>query len=152
MKLSTEENQLIEMYLALPFNALLGLQFHSRTDLSLSLTFDNQTQFIGNTHKSILHGGVIASVIDAAGGALALLNGLNRMQHLSHEEKQKRLFRYSTIDLRVDFLEPGHGQWFLINASTLREGARLSVIRIELYNEKESFIAAGSATYQIGRC
>ncbi len=99
-----------------------------------------------------MHGGVIASVIDAAGGALALLNGLNRMQHLSHEEKQKRLFRYSTIDLRVDFLEPGHGQWFLINASTLREGARLSVIRIELYNEKESFIAAGSATYQIGRC
>ncbi len=41
MKLSTEENRLIEMYLALPFNALLGLQFHSRTDLSLSLTFDN---------------------------------------------------------------------------------------------------------------
>lgn len=152
MKLNKEETQLIEMYLALPFNALLGLKYRHRTDSSLSLSFTNQDYFIGNTHKSILHGGVIASVIDATGGALALLNGLNRMQHLNQEEKQKRLFKYSTIDLRVDFLEPGHGQSFLINAHTLREGTRLSVIRIELFNEKESFIATGSATYQIGGC
>ena len=145
-----EEHKLIRFYLKLPFNNLLGLNYLTHNDNSITLSFQSQPQFIGNTHKSILHGGVIASAIDAAGGARALLNGLQKMKGLTEEEKMQHLFKSSTIDLRVDFLEPGHGQCFSVNALTLRGGSRLSVIRIDLRNEKETLIASGSATYLIG--
>jgi len=55
----------------------------------------------------------------------------------------------STIDLRVDFLRPGLGKWFVATAYTLRTGNRVAVTRIELHNDRNDLIAVGTGSYVV---
>ena len=89
-KLDTEQQQLVKLYLELPFNKLLGLKFKSYTkQQELILSLSQQANLIGNTNKNILHGGVTASAIDAAGGLLVVLTGLQKMADKSIAEIQQ---------------------------------------------------------------
>jgi uncharacterized protein (TIGR00369 family) len=151
-KLDTEQQQLVKLYLELPFNKLLGLEFKSYTEQQeLILSLSQQPNLIGNTNKNILHGGVTASAIDATGGLLVLLTGLQRMADKSAEEKQQMLFGTSTVDLRVDYISPGRGEQFDFKAELMRSGSRVSVTRMECHNDARKLIATGSATYLFGR-
>lgn len=150
---STEAQQqaLIDLYLNLPFNRFLNLSLTTLSPDHLVLSFPLRPEFIGNTHKQILHGGTTSSAIDAAGGLLALYNGFLKLSHLDHEEKMARLMHSSTIDLRVDYLRPGSGQLFSVSSQLLRSGRFITVTRTELLNERQQLLASGSATYLIGQ-
>lgn len=148
--LNSDEQQLSQFYLNLPFNQFLGLTLVDIGDKHLSLQMPMKDIFIGNTAKAILHGGIISSAIDASGGMLALRTGINKLQNLSTAEKIAALTQSSTIGLRVDYLQPGQGTCFTITAELLRSGKRISVTRMEMYNEKKDLIAAGAASYVIG--
>jgi len=142
--------ELSQFYLNLPFNKFLGLQAEGISAKKACLTFQLKQEFIGNTHKNILHGGVIASVMDACGGILALASLYHKLSGLSRQQIIDKLCRSSTIDMRVDFLHPGVGTQFKIEAELLRSGKRIAVTKMQLHNETQ-MIANGSATFLLGQ-
>ena len=58
--------------------------------------------------------------------------------------------RTGTIDLRVDYLRPGRGEWFAARGRIMRAGRKVAVARMEMNNNAEKLIAVGTGTYMIG--
>lgn len=142
-----------EYYLEmLPFNKVLGINIDLLDyESGQAVTSFNMTKsLIGNPVARILHGGVTASVIDLTGGLSALISCARIHEGKSLDVIEKRLTSSATIDMRVDYLRPGKGLSFQCKSRIIRAGARIVVAKIDLYNEKESRIATGTATYLIG--
>lgn len=110
-----------------------------------------QPQLIGNYRKKILHGGVIASVIDAAGGLVAFLgiaDRLNEVPNASLKDDTAGAFaKLGTIDMRVDYLRPGAGESFTCTAYPLRNGRKVAVVRSEFHNNHNELVAVGTGSY-----
>lgn len=134
----------------MPFNRALGLELDRLESDYAELSLANQTMLVGNSAQKILHGGVIASVLDVAAGLVCVTSALTRQEHISEEELRQRLSRMGTIDLRVDYLRPGRGERFIASSSLLRGGNKVSVARVELHNDVGVHIASATATYLIG--
>lgn len=134
----------------MPFNRELGLELRRFDDDVVELTFTNQPKLVGNAAQNILHGGVIASVLDVAAGLVCVGSVLLRQDPLIEEELASRLSRMGTIDLRVDYLRPGRGEHFTATASVLRSGNKVAVARVELHNHDGLHIASATATYLVG--
>jgi len=134
----------------IPFNLLLGIEVEDLTDDSLCLRLDMRPDLIGNFLRGTLHGGVIASILDVAGGIVAWFGLIQQMEGSPFEEMVSRFSKVGTIDLRVDYLRPGIGTHFLANASILRMGNRIAVARMELHNDSEQLISVGTGSYSVG--
>ncbi|MBK0004102.1 thioesterase family protein [Erwinia sp. S43] len=134
----------------MPFNRSLGLELDRLEPDFAQLSLANQTMLVGNYAQKILHGGVIASVLDVAAGLVCVSSALTRQQSITEEELRQRLSRMGTIDLRVDYLRPGRGERFVASSSLLRGGNKVSVARVELHNDAGVHIASATATYMIG--
>jgi uncharacterized protein (TIGR00369 family) len=93
---------------------------------------------IGDIRRPALHGGVLSALIDTAGG-MAAWSALG-----DHES-------VSTVDLRVDYLEPaGLGQPLRAEAELVRRGNRVCHVRIAL-THGEVLVAEGHGVYNIHR-
>lgn len=134
----------------IPFNRLLGLSVESIEEDQAKFRFDMRQELIGNYIRRTLHGGVISSTLDVTGGMVAFLGILKRMQDSSDEEKIARFSKLGTIDLRIDYLRPGLGQFFVSSGFVLRTGSRVAVTRMELHNDERNLIAVGTGTYIVG--
>lgn len=135
---------------SMPFNRLLDIEVVSLTSADIEVKINMREQLIGNFVQGILHGGVISAVLDLTGGLIASVELLEQLGNLPNEELAKRMSRISTIDLRVDYLRAGKGDYFLATGSTLRHGSKVAVVRTEMHNNQNLLIAAGTATYQVG--
>ncbi len=133
----------------MPFDRLLGVKVVKLSLTDVQVRIDMREDLIGNFIRGILHGGVISSVLDLTGGLIASVEVLKHMEHRPVEEIRKRLMRMGTIDLRVDYLRVGEGEYFMASGTVLRRGNRVAVVRTELYNNKELLIAAGTGTYLV---
>ena len=69
---------------------------------------------------------------------------------LLEAEVRQRLSRMGTIDLRVDYLRPGRGEYFIACASRIRAGNKVSVARVDLHSDSGIHIATTTATYMVG--
>ena len=107
-------------------------------------------ELIGNFNRGNLHGGVISSVMDVTGGMVAWAGIMKKMEGQSFEEISQRFAKIGTIDLRVDFLRPGLGKYFIAAGTTLRTGNKVSVTRMELHDDKGTLIAVGTGSYLVG--
>jgi len=134
----------------MPYNRALGLELGRYEKAFAELHFNNQPRMVGNWAQSILHGGVIASALDVAAGLVCVGSTLTRHDTISEDELRQRLSRMGTIDLRVDYLRPGRGNRFTASSTLLRAGNKVSVARVELYNEEQLHIATATATYMVG--
>ncbi|WP_036770874.1 thioesterase family protein [Photorhabdus australis] len=134
----------------MPFNQLLGLELLRFEQDYAEIQFHNQSKLVGNIAQKILHGGVIASVLDVCAGLVCIGNTLSRLAPISREELEKRLSTMGTIDLRVDYLRPGRGELFTATSSIIRSGNKVSVARAELHNEQRAHIASVTAAYLVG--
>ncbi len=134
----------------IPFNKVLGLQVESLKMEDVRVKFEMKDDFIGNYVQGILHGGVISAVLDTTGGLTASLGVLQKMKGNTAEEIGKNLTKIGTIDLRIDYLRPGKGDYFIATGSIMRAGRRVSVTRMELYNDQNLLIAVGTGTYIVG--
>ncbi|HHR6021885.1 TPA: thioesterase family protein [Providencia alcalifaciens] len=134
----------------MPFNQLLGIELLQMTDDLVQLSVKNRPELIGNFTQNILHGGVIASLLDVAGGMVCINRILQRIDTLTYQDIADKMSKMGTIDLRVDYLRPGRGDVFIASASLLRDGNKIAVTRSELHNEKNQHIATATATYLIG--
>ena len=134
----------------MPFNQALGLELDRLESDYAEISFASKTMLVGNAAQQILHGGVIASVLDVAAGMVCVSNALTRAESISEEELRQRLSRMGTIDMRVDYLRPGRGERFTATSSLLRAGNKVAVVRVELHNQQGDYIATATATYLIG--
>jgi uncharacterized protein (TIGR00369 family) len=134
----------------IPFNKVLGLRVESLELENVRIKFDMKDEFIGNYVHGILHGGVISAVLDATGGIIATMGVLQKIMDRPPEEIRKRLTRVGTIDLRIDYLRPGQGHFFISTGSIMRAGRKVTVIRMELHNDQDLLIAVGTGTYIVG--
>ena len=134
----------------IPFNKILGLQIESMQKGKVRIKFEMKAEFIGNYVQGILHGGVISAVLDTTGGLTATLGVIEKMAGHSIEEIGQSLTRIGTIDLRIDYLRPGQGDYFTAAGSIMRAGRRVSVTRMELHNNQDLLIAVGTGTYIVG--
>lgn len=148
-KLDTETLRMVEILFAekIPFNKFLGLQVESVDTDQARLKLVMRDEFIGNFVRGTLHGGVISTTLDVTGGLVAFLGVLKKMEGQSLPQKMERLARLGTIDLRIDYLRPGLGNYFLSTGYILRIGNKVAVTRMELHNDAHHLIAVGTGTY-----
>jgi uncharacterized protein (TIGR00369 family) len=134
----------------IPFNRIVGLSLQSIETDHIVMRFDMTRDLIGNYLYGILHGGVISTVLDMAGGAAAMLSTLQKYPDKSFEELSAKLGKSSTINLNINFLRPGKGEHFLAKASVLQSGNKITYTRMDLFNPSEELIASGTGTYFVG--
>lgn len=134
----------------IPFNQVLGIELDELSPERVTMQLPMKPELIGNFVHGILHGGVISSLLDVCGGAMALIGAFANHQHLPPAERMSKLSKLGTIDLRIDYLRPGRGQRFSATATPLRAGNKVAVIRMELHNDEGVLVAVGTGTYLCG--
>ncbi|MFH1351889.1 MAG: thioesterase family protein [Pseudomonadota bacterium] len=131
----------------IPFNKFLGLQVERLELDNVCVRINMKKEFIGNYFEEMLHGGIISSVLDLTGALTAQRGALEKIAGGLLKERAEIFLRMGTIDLRIDYLRPGRGKYFLATGSILRAGKKFVVTRMQLHNDKESLIAVGTGTY-----
>ena len=128
----------------IPFNRVLGLKLESLDPEAPRLRVDMRPELVGNPVRQILHGGVISAALDVVGGlAIALASYAAKPEPTT----MAQFPNIGTIDLRVDYLRPGRGQYFIATGRVVRLGGRVAVVHMELVNDTGEQIATGSAAY-----
>ena len=129
------------------FNQVLGLKIISLTPTVVRARIDMKPTLIGHYAHNRIHGGVISAGLDAMGG-LAVMAAIGA-RHMN-ETSEQRLHRFSklgTIDLRVDYLRPGIGEWFELRAEVMRLGSRVASTRMEFLGANGELMSTGTAAY-----
>lgn len=139
-----------DIFQQMPFNQLLGLRVTDFSAERAEVRFSWNSQLVGNPVQQILHGGVIASVLDVVGGIMAVSSALLKLDSTDAALLAAKLGKMSTIDIRTDYLRPGRGREFIATAQVIRSGNKVCVCRMELHNDEGVHIALGTGTYLVG--
>ncbi|MEH6822664.1 MAG: thioesterase family protein [Motiliproteus sp.] len=146
-QVSLQRHRMLESIVTeMPFNQLIGLDFHRVEQGRVELRLDNLACLVGNAVHQILHGGVIAAVLDVVGGCSAIDRYL---QVHPDVDLPTVLARAATIDLHVDYLMPGKGTHFIASAEVVKFGAQITNVRMELKNEKQKLVAGATGNYYL---
>lgn len=143
-------NDLGSIFTEIPFNRMLGLKVDSIQDDQVIMSFAMKKELIGNFLHGILHGGVISSVIDMAGGVAAISTAVKKHSDKSMDQIKSILSKSSTINLHINYIHPGKGKHFTATCRILRSGNKICFTETHLHNEENTLIASGSGTYKIG--
>ncbi|WP_461211438.1 PaaI family thioesterase [Desulfocurvus sp. DL9XJH121] len=122
----------------LPFHAFLGIKVRHLGEGACRLAIPFRPEFIGHVGWGALHGGVISTLVDVAGGAaLQTLFGLDA--------------KLATIDLRVDYLKPALGCGLEAEARVRLSGNRVGNSHVTVYAEGDpaTVLAEGRGVYNI---
>lgn len=124
----------------IPFNRFLGMEVGRMERGLLQLTLEFRPEFIGNPVLPALHGGVISSLLDTAGGGAVW----------SQIEPTDRV---STVDLRVDYLRPGRAEPLVGQGRVVRAGNRVGVAELRAWHpgREDKPVAAGMGVYNVTR-
>ena len=129
------------------FNQLLGLKITSLKADRVTARIDMRHELIGHYAYNRIHGGVISAGLDAMGG-LAVMAAIGA-RHMDEAPLQRlqRFAKLGTIDLRVDYLRPGIGDYFELRAEVLRLGSRVASTRMEFLGADSKLLSTGAAAY-----
>ena len=133
----------------IPFNKVLGLTVESLNLDQASVRLPMRQELIGNFIRGSLHGGVISTTLDFMGGLVAFLSVLKTMQGQPVQAMAERFAKIGTIDMRIDYLRPGLGDYFIATGYVLRTGNKVAVTRMELHNNERQLIAVGTGAYTV---
>lgn len=129
--------QLMEEFI--PFNKFLGIKVGRFLDHGLVLELPFRSELIGDPMRPALHGGVMSTLADVAGG-MAVWSGL----------KDPRA-RVSTIDMRIDYLRPGRLETICAEGHVVRAGNRVAVTDMRLWHPSapDQTVATGKGVYNV---
>lgn len=133
----------------IPFNRVLGIEVLSLDHDQPEIRFAMRPELVGNFSRGMLHGGVISSVHDLTGGLVAFLGVQQKLKDRPLAERIERFARIGTIDLRVDYLRPGLGEWFVCKGKPLRTGNKVAVAHMELFNDGGEMISVATGAYTV---
>ena len=123
----------------IPFNKFLGVRVLLLEPGRVELEIPWRDELIGDAMKPAMHGGVISTLADTAGG-ICIWGALDHPAA-----------RVSTIDLRVDYLRPGRAEALIGEATAVRVGRSVGVADIRLFHPgaRGELIATGKGVYAI---
>ncbi len=129
------------------FNRLLGLEITSLAATEVTARIAMRPELVGHYQHNRVHGGVISACLDAMGG-LAVMAAIGA-RHMDEPPLQRlqRFGKLGTIDLRVDYLRPGVGEYFELRAEVLRLGSRVGSTRMEFLGADGKLFSTGAAAY-----
>ena len=129
------------------FNRILGLKVTSIAPTKVTARIDMRNDLVGHFAYNRVHGGVISAGLDGLGG-LAVMVAIGA-RHMDEPVAQRlqRFAKLGTIDLRVDYLRPGIGEWFELRAEVMRLGSRVASTRMEFLGSDGKLLSTGSAAY-----
>lgn len=133
----------------LAFNEVIGFRVDSFDPAAPSLSFDMRPELIGHYLHGRLHGGVISTALDTAGGFAVVVGIAEKFCGDSAIEVAHRFGRVGTVDLRVDYLRQGLGKRFTATGRITRLGGRIASVQMTLENEAGVLIATGAGSYVI---
>ena len=129
----------MEQYI--PFNRFIGLIVIEVSADKVRWRLPFKEDLVGDPQRRALHGGVLASVLDVAGGTVCWAAMMDTNT------------RVSTVDLRVDYLRRGLCEDVICEAKLVRLGRSVGVARMEIFPESNSdyVIATGQGVYNLVR-
>ena len=138
--------QLCKTFNACPFYKHCGMNMRVIDD-QIEAYVEMQPELIGNVAFQILHGGVAATILDSIGGIVAMAELYRRAKPEDLPDTLKKITRLATVDMRVDYLAPGRGKFFITRAETLRFGRKGCTMRMTMVNDENKAIATAIASY-----
>lgn len=114
-----------------PFHGWLGLQCTHVEKGRVTIVMPYRDELIGNPNIPAIHGGIIAGLIDLAGGA-ATFTFTNSPT--------------PTIDLRVDYIRPALQGDLVAEARVVNAGRTVAFVDVDVRQEGR-LVATGRATY-----
>ncbi|MCB2003516.1 MAG: thioesterase family protein [Rhodoferax sp.] len=129
------------------FNQTLGLKIRTLEPEQVAGRITMRPELVGHYSYNRVHGGVISAGLDAMGG-LAVMAAIGA-RHMD-EPPEQRLHRFAklgTIDLRVDYLRPGVGEYFDLHANVMRLGSRVASTRMEFRGADGKLLSTGAGVY-----
>ena len=132
-KLTESQRKRIEDALStVPFAKLLGIKLDAVEPGDATLSLQIRDDFKQNA--GVVHGGVIASLIDSA-TAFAIVPLLKADE------------RTTTVDLTISYLRPLVAGGMVARAKVLRAGQRLIVVSADLVDDAGNLAATALSTY-----
>ena len=129
------------------FNRILGLKITSIEPHQVRARIDMRDDLVGHYAYNRVHGGVISAGLDGLGGLAVMVAIGARHIDESVAQRLQRFSKLGTIDLRVDYLRPGIGEWFELRAEVMRLGSRVASTRMEFLGSDGKLLSTGSAAY-----
>lgn len=118
-----------------PFHKWLGVTALEAGEGRVKLHLPPNKDFVGNPFVPAVHGGIVAALIDLAGGA-ALFVDLQ--------------FPTPTIDMRVDYLRPAiAGKALVAEARVKSLGKTVAFVDIDVTDEDGRLVATGRCAYSV---
>ena len=123
----------------IPFNKFLGIKCASLGEGFVRLELPWRSEFVGDPMRPAMHGGVMSTMADVAGG-MAVWTALMDPNA-----------RVSTIDLRVDYLRPGRLTTLVAEGRVVRTGNRVAVVDVKLFHpsDEDHLVATAKGVYNI---
>jgi len=115
-----------------PFGKLLGLKLESIKPGEATLSLEIRDDFMQN--NGVVHGGVIASLIDSA-TAFSIIPLLGKDE------------RITTVDLTINYLRPLGSGTIKATARVLREGGRVIVTSADVFDPVGNLASTALSTY-----
>lgn len=139
--------QLAEIMSHSPFLALTNTTFaFDKTEQKFTAKTMMSKDLVGNASYQILHGGVSATVLDTLGGLIGMYEIFKRNQGTFAEQIEKAT-RLATVDLRIDYLAVGRGEFFVATGEIMRMGRKGCTVRMMFVDENDKPIAHGIGSY-----
>lgn len=123
-----------------PIHKVLGLEVVSLADDKIVLKIPFSDMVIGDARSQRWHGGIISLVMDVVGG----LCGITTFNSVND--------KLTTIDLRIDYLDPPAAADLYIEGKTLRLGNKIMVTKMKAFQKGNSkILVEGKGVYYLLR-
>ncbi|MCG3173671.1 MAG: hypothetical protein GMKNLPBB_01871 [Myxococcota bacterium] len=123
----------------IPFNKFLGIRVVDVGNGACTLTIPYRPELIGDPWRPAIHGGLIATLVDTAGG-MAVFTAVTPGD------------RVSTVDMRVDYLRRAQPADLHARGEVTRIGNRVATTNIRVWQDDDNkLVAEGRAVFNIKR-
>jgi uncharacterized protein (TIGR00369 family) len=129
------------------FNQTIGLKLVKVSPEGIEARIDMRPELVGHFAYNRIHGGVISAALDAIGSAAVMAALAAKHMDEAPAKRLERFAKLGTIDLRIDYLRPGIGEFFTVHAEALRVGSRVGTSRMEFRGPDGTLMSAGAAAY-----
>jgi uncharacterized protein (TIGR00369 family) len=124
----------------IPFHHILGIKLLEIREGYCKLLIPYKKELIGDPRSERIHGGVISTAMDAAGGGAGFTM-------LSSSKDV-----ISTIDIRIDYLWPGRAEDLIVEGKIIRASKHLIFTDMHAFHPNDDqWIASGRAVFKVKR-
>ena len=126
--------QMMEWMKNMPFNSLIGIRPIRGHKDGLTIECKVRKELLNTA--GVLHGGVTATMADAAAGmAITRLTGGKK--------------RITTVEMKLNYFRPIADGTIRARAYVIRLGSQIAVARVDLHDDKKNLAGAALVTYMI---